>query len=91
MRTEQRDTFSGYFNNLNRNLFFNLAKENPASRKYMFFKVQMFSADKFAYYTVTENIDEKFYSSEALKTFVMRNMQNSYFFEKEEAVFVRMK
>jgi hypothetical protein len=39
---------------------------------------------------VTENIDEQFNSSAELKAFIQKNMQHSFFYEKEEEVYQKI-
>jgi virulence-associated protein VagC len=47
------------------------------------------SGSKLTLAPVTENIDEKFASSEEIKAFFKKNMAMSFFFDKDEDVYIK--
>ena len=49
------------------------------------------TGDEFTLFELTDNIDEKFTSSEELKKFVKSNMTLSFFYNKDETKYVRDK
>jgi len=65
--------------------FLNLNEIKPDSKekKYILYKVELTDDNTLKVSPLTENIREKFASSEELKKFISENMKNSYFFEKD--------
>jgi virulence-associated protein VagC len=58
-------------------------KQAATTKTYYFYKVEMTtSGSKLTLAPVTENIDEKFASSEEIKAFFKKNMALSFFFDK---------
>ena len=56
--------------------------------KFYLHKVDL-SDDRFVLYEVTDNIDEKFDSSEKLKAFVKKHMHLSFFYNKDEVTYYK--
>ncbi|MCX6291466.1 MAG: hypothetical protein NT126_06845 [Bacteroidetes bacterium] len=71
--------------------FLNLWENNAeaSSPKYFLYKLEMTGDAMVTLSEVSENIDERFTSSDALKQFISANMKNSYFFSKEETTYIR--
>lgn len=65
-------------------LFLNMKKDG----KYYLHKIDL-SEDSFVLFEVTDNIDEKFSNSEELKSFVEKNMDLSFFYNKDETTFYK--
>ena len=91
VNSESTDDYTAYTSIINGISFINLweSNTNETSQKYAFYKMQLESKDKIRLSEVTENIDEKFNSSEELKAFISINMKNSYFFGNNEIELVR--
>ena len=65
--------------------------EYSSNPKYYLYKMEVSpSGSRITLSAVTENIDETFTSSAELKAFIQKNMQHSFFFEKEEDVYLRL-
>ncbi len=68
------------------NVFLNM-QENGAG-DYFLHKIDL-QGDKFILYEVTDNIDEKFNTSAELYDFVKKNMNLSFFYNKDETTYIR--
>jgi len=66
-------------------------KAGESNHTYLLYKLDVLNANSIMLIEVTENIDEQFSSSEQLKKYISTNMDNSYFFSKEETELVRVK
>lgn len=71
--------------------FLNIYEDlNVNEKTYYFYKFEVSSSvSRITLTPVTENIDEQFHSSKELKEFFKKNMKNSYFFDKNEEVYIR--
>ena len=59
------------------------------SEDYSLYRVDFEDEDRFVFYEVTDNIDEQFEDSKALKKFIKKNMNNSYFYNKDEETYIK--
>ena len=87
---EQYEAFLSEIGNLK---FLNVSElsEYSSTPKYYLYKMEVSpSGSRITLSAVTENIDETFTSSAELKAFIQKNMQHSFFFEKEEDVYLRL-
>jgi virulence-associated protein VagC len=83
-------TYNGFLSEVNGTRFINIYEVGSDVKTYYFYKVEITtSGAKTTLTPVTENIDEKFTSSTDLKDFFKKNMANSYFFDKEEDVYIK--
>ena len=91
--TDKVQEFIAYASVVNKSTFLNLWENLPYESKYKFslFKLDIDGANSIKLSEVTENIDEVFNNSEGLKSFIEANMNNSYFYGKDEIELVRMK
>ena len=71
--------------------FLNIQRKDSAEgeQKYMLYKM-LVRADSVTLTEITDNIDEQFSNSAALKNFIAGNMKNSYFFNKEDLVYLKV-
>ena len=87
---EQYEAFLSEVDNIR---FLNVTEmsEQNATPKYYLYKMEVSpSGSRITLSAATENIDEMFTSSAELKTFIQKNMNHSFFFEKEEDVYLRL-
>ncbi len=68
-------------------IFLNMQEDGKGS--YYLHRVEYDGKNKFKIYEVTDNIDEKFNTSEELKDFVKKYMHLSFFYNKEEELYVK--
>ncbi|HNP49363.1 MAG TPA: hypothetical protein PKL85_11030, partial [Bacteroidia bacterium] len=71
--------------------FLNIQRKDSADgeQKYLLYKM-LVRADSVILSEITDNIDEQFSNSTALKKFIAGNMNNSYFFNKEDLVYLKV-
>jgi hypothetical protein len=83
----KQKNYIGYFIKIGETNFLNLKGED---NKYLFFKLEA-STDKtsFKLYEVTDNIDETFSDSTALKAFFTKNKDLSFFYNKDEKTYLK--
>jgi len=83
--------YFAYTSIVNGTTFLNLWEDAPgdASRRFCLYKMDV-DGDKLVTLTeVTENIREVFSSSDELKMFIANNMNHSYFYDKDKAIFIQ--
>lgn len=73
--------------------FLNLSEkkdEGYGPKKYYLYKLDISaSGARLTLSPVTENIDEKFQTSAELKSFIQQNMKHSFFYDKEDQVYIK--
>lgn len=73
--------------------FLNLYDKNDeenGTKKFYLYKIEIStSGARITLSPLTENIDEKFQTSAELKAFIKENMKHSFFYDKEEQVFIK--
>lgn len=86
--TYRTETYISHFSTLTKSgedfLFLNMKKDG----KYYLHRVDL-SDETFVLFEVTDNIDEQFSNSKDLKAFVEKNMDLSFFYNKDEATFYK--
>ena len=84
--------YVGYASVIDGITFINLYKTDAldSDYSYLLYKLTINSPDQFTLAEITDNVDEQFTSGKDLKKFIASNMQNSYFFNKDEPTFIRM-
>ncbi len=83
--------YNAFLSEINGTRFMNVYEPGGENNTYYFYKVEVTSSgSKTTLIPVTENIDEKFTTSSELKDFFKKNMANSYFFAKEEDIYIRV-
>lgn len=82
--------YKGFFSEVNGQLFMNVKEDNDYSG-YFLYKVEKEGDFKITLKEVTPYIRETFESSTQLRTFIEKNMQNSYFFTTEESSYYKIK
>ena len=84
------EKYLGYFSVVNDVTFLNLYNDTGsdiASRLYNLYRVDVKGDGVIILKEMTENIDEEFTTSEELKKFIASNMNNSYFYSKDETIY----
>lgn len=66
--------------------FLNMQKNGSGS--YYLYRID-FDKNRFTLFELTDNIDEKFTTSKALKAFVKKYMRLSFFYSKEEETYIK--
>lgn len=65
--------------------FLNVYENDYSSdRMYYLYRIEKKSADRFKFRAVTDNITENFTTSDELKSFVKKNMELSFFYNKDD-------
>lgn len=84
-------TYFGFLSTIDGTRFMNIYEEKSSDPKtYYFYKVEVSpSGGKITFNPVTENITEKFASSDEIKAFFKKNMNISFFFDKDADVYIR--
>lgn len=90
---ESVDKYEAFISEVGNVKFLNVSElsQYSSGEKYYLYKMEVSpSGSRITLSSVTENIDEKFSSSAELKAFIQKNMQLSFFFEKDEEVYLRL-
>jgi len=82
--------FYGHFTDVKGSMFLNL-KEDSEYSSYYFYKLTSNGDFKVTISPVTANIREKFTSSDELKAFFEKNIQNSYFYDTGDETYYKIK
>lgn len=84
--------YIGFLSEVNGIRFLNIYEDiETATKAWYFYKVDLTgSAARITLSEITENIDEEFHESAQLKEFIKKNMDNSFFYSKEEEVYYRL-
>lgn len=94
VRTSKKSTdvvnYSAYVSDVDGDTFLNIEDESDSDKKYYLYKLVLNSSStKATLMPVTENIDEVFTTSADLKSFIRKYRNLSFFFEKEEDVYIK--
>ncbi len=84
--TYKETKYLTHITKIDNNVFLNM-QENGAG-DYFLYKIDL-QGDKFVLYEITDNIDEKFNTSAELYDFVKKNMNLSFFYNKDETTYIR--
>lgn len=89
--SDDKEKYLAYASVINGTTFLNIWEDKGFEEKhsYSLYKMEVKSEKQITLTEVTENIDEKFISSDELKKFITANMKNSYFFSKDETILLR--
>ena len=87
------EEYEGYLSDVGGTRFLNLyekKEESFGSKKYYLYKIELSSSGaRVTLSPLTENIDEKFDKPADLKAFIQKNMHLSFFYDKEDEVYIR--
>jgi hypothetical protein len=90
---DKPEEYEGYLSDVNGVTFLNLYEvsgEANSTRKYLIYKLEIStSGARVTLSALTENIDEKFTTPADLKAFIQKNMHLSFFYDKEDEVYIR--
>ncbi|NCU05447.1 MAG: hypothetical protein GXC73_15865 [Chitinophagaceae bacterium] len=90
---DKAELYEAYLSEIDGVKFLNITEKNEYSSgsKFYLYKLEVSaSASRLTLSPVTENIDEKFSTSAELKAFIQKNMQHSFFYEKDDEVYLRL-
>lgn len=90
---DKPEQYEAYISEIDGVKFLNITEKNEYSSgsKFYLYKMEVSaSSSRLTLSPVTENIDEKFSTSAELKAFIQKNMQHSFFYEKEDEVYLRL-
>jgi len=77
--------YIGWLTDIAGSPFLNVYEQDYSEdRKYYIYRVDKKSEDRIKFRAVTDNITEEFATSEELKTFVKKNMELSFFYNKDD-------
>jgi hypothetical protein len=84
--------YFAYMSNVSGVQYLNLWEESSSDKKtYYFYKFEMMNDAMVKFIPITENIDEKFTTSTELKNFIAKNQNLTFFFEKDEDTYIKVK
>lgn len=88
---KEAEKYRAHLSTINNVTFLNLSDDNPdvLTPKYYLYKLVITNPGIVTLSEITENIDERFKTSDELKKFIAANMKNSYFYSKDEASYIR--
>ncbi len=77
--------YVGWLSDVGGTPFLNVYEQDYSSdRMYYLYRVEKKSEDRIKFKAVTDNITEEFTTSEELKTFIKKNMELSFFYNKDD-------
>ncbi len=77
--------YIGFLSDVGGTQFLNVYEQDYDSEKsYMLYKMEKKSEDRVKFKAVTDNITDEFTTSEELKAFVKKNMELTFFFNKDD-------
>ncbi len=77
--------YIGWMTEVGGSLFLNIYEQDYSSdRKYMIYRMDKRNDDRVKFKAVTDNITEQFTTSEEFKTFIKKNMELSFFYNKDD-------
>lgn len=87
------EVYEAFISNVAGTNFLNLYEkknEDDGSKKFYLYKLEISSSGaRLTLSEISENVDEKFDNSAALKGFIEKNMMHSFFFGKDDEVYIR--
>lgn len=82
--------YKAYLSMIDGATFMNVWEENSSQKSYYLYKLEISSSGaKATMSPITDNIEEKFETSEALKAFIKKYKELSFFYQKDKDVFIR--
>lgn len=77
--------YFGWLTDVGGTQFLNIyEKDSGSDKKYMLYRMEKKSSDRLKFKAVTDNVTEQFSSSEELKSFVKKNMELTFFYNKDD-------
>lgn len=77
--------YIGWLTDVGGSPFLNVYEQSyDEDKSYMLWKLEKKSEERIKFKAVTDNITEEFTTSEDLKTFVKKNMETSFFYNKDD-------
>ncbi len=78
--------YAAHISKIDNNSFLNMQKDGQGD--FYLHKIEL-TGNKFKLFEITDNIDEKFNNSEELKIFIKQYMHLSFFYNKDEQLYVK--
>ncbi|HLP38481.1 hypothetical protein [Lacibacter sp.] len=91
---DKPEEYEAYLSEVDAVKFLNISElsEQGSGANFYLYKMEVAAnGSRITLNAVTENIDEQFSNSAELKSFIQRNMHLSFFYEKEEEIYQRIK
>ena len=91
---DKPEEYEAYISEVDAVKFLNISEvdEQGSDAKYYLYKIEVSANNSLiTLNAVTENIDEQFNSSAELKAFIQKNMRLSFFYEKEDEIYQKIK
>lgn len=91
---DKTEEYEAYISEIDAVKFLNISElgEHGSGAKFYLYKMEVSAnGSRITLNAVTENIDEQFSNSAELKAFIQKNMHLSFFYEKEEEIYQRIK
>jgi len=90
-QTGETTEYKAFESNVEGDRFLNIKENNSQDGKYYFYRIKL-GADysKIILQPVTENIDEVFNTPEELKAYIAKNKSLSFFFDRNEEVYIKV-
>lgn len=91
---DKPEEYEAYLSDIDAVKFLNISElnEKGSAAKFYLYKIEVSSnSSRITLNAVTENIDEHFNNSADLKAFIQKNMHLSFFYEKEEEIYQKLK
>ena len=86
------EKYFGFISLINNVSFFNIYNDNGSDappEDYYLYRMEIKGDGIIILKELTENIDEEFASSDELKKYIIANMNNSYFYSKDEEIYTK--
>jgi hypothetical protein len=83
--SDEPTIYIGWLSDVGGTQFMNIYEQDYSSdREYMLYKMEKKNEDRIKFRAVTDNITEEFSTSEELKAFIKKNMELSFFYNKDD-------
>jgi hypothetical protein len=76
--------YIGWLSDVGEAKFLNLYEQGSDEKSYMLYRMDMKGEERVKFKAVTDNITDEFTSSEELKSFVKKNMELTFFYNKDD-------
>ncbi len=91
---DKSEEYEAYLSEVDAVKFLNISEvgEQGSGAKFYLYKIEVSANNsRITLNAVTENIDEQFSNSAELKAFIQKNMHLSFFYEKEDEIYQKLK
>lgn len=83
--SDEPTVYIGFLSDVAGTQFLNVYEQDYSEdRKYMIYRVEKKDSERIKFKAMTDNVTEEFTTSEEFKTFVKKNMEISFFYNKDD-------